>query len=90
MNLQLYFVASCPALSLENGEVEYDPYPVSGEYPTGTFAVFRCNAEYMRSGRLVSICQDSGSWNPEIPTCVEGIARDILFSNIKILNCDPF
>ena len=88
--MQIYnhiFVATCPALSLENGEVEYHPESVNGEYQTGTFAVFRCNDEYMRTGSLVSICQDSGTWEPDIPTCDEGIAMYIIILDIKILDC---
>ena len=84
------FAATCPALSLESGEVEYMPDPVNGEYPTGAYAVFRCNDEYMRTGTLVSICQDLGNWEPDIPTCDEGIAVYTLFLHIKIINCYSF
>ena len=35
-----YFVATCPGLNLENGDVEYHLEPVNGEYPTGTLAFF--------------------------------------------------
>ena len=61
------------------------PDPVNGEHPTGAFAVFRCNNEYMRTGTLVSICQDLGNWEPDIPTCDKGIAMYTIFSNNKIL-----
>ena len=47
---------------------------MGGEYPTGTIAFFSCDGEYMRIGALMSTCQESGIWSPEIPTCEEGIA----------------
>ena len=44
----------------------------------------------MRTGSLVSICQDSGNWEPDIPTCDEGIAVYTLLLHIKIINCYSF
>ena len=68
----------------------YHKDPVDGEYPNGTVAYFNCNDQYMRIGTLMSTCQESGTWSPEIPTCEEGIATKIskmLFTfNEQLLN----
>ena len=52
--------------------------------PTDTLAIFicnSCNGDFLRTGSLYSRCQDSGTWNPEMPTCVNvtGIAMYTLF-----------
>ena len=70
--MTIFTVAICPALSLQNGEIEYDPLQENGEYPTGTVAFFTCEEGYMRSGSVFGTCQDSGTWDSELPTCEEG------------------
>ena len=73
MIIQCFSIATCPPLSLENGEVEYDIDPVDGEYPTDTLAFFTCNTcngDFIRLGSLYVRCQDSGTWNLDMPTCV--------------------
>ena len=52
---------------------------MNGEYPKGTFAYFICDDGYMRNGPTFSRCQDTGIWDPQIATCNEGIAKNILF-----------
>ena len=74
----LYTVAICPTLSIENGEVEYHPSQDNGEYPTGTVAFFTCEEGYMRSGSVFGTCQDSGTWDSQVPTCEESIKEFIL------------
>ena len=29
----------------------------------------------MRTGPLLNMCQDSGTWNAEVPSCDEGIEK---------------
>ena len=56
-----------------------DVDPVNGEYPTGAIAVFTCDDEYTRNGTLLSTCQDSGTWDPQIPTCDEGTDKKTVY-----------
>ena len=70
---------------LDNSEVEFNPLdnvgnnrpPVNeGVYPLNTQASFKCNSGYKLEGSSSSTCQDQGSWNNEIPTCIQGNYRN--------------
>ena len=59
-----------------------------GRYAPDTRAFFSCNDGYMRTGSLFITCQDSGNWDPEIPTCDEGIEQkhySKIYSSIYLL-----
>ena len=63
------FVATCPPLNITNGRVEYHPSAVNGALPIDTLAFFTCDEGYIINGFGFSTCQESGNWDPEIPTC---------------------
>ena len=56
-------------LSLENGEITYNTSSLNGDYPLYTVASFSCDEFYSREGSSSAICQNSGNWNPQAPTC---------------------
>ena len=66
-------VDTCAWHSLENGEVDYDKQRVNDErYPIDTVATYTCNTGYSQSGSSSRTCQNSGNWEPALPTCNEG------------------
>ena len=66
-------VVTCTALSLENGELDYNKSSVTnGEYPVDTMAYFMCNYGYATSGAHSTVCQTSGTWDEETPICIHG------------------
>ena len=73
MHTSIVPAVTCPPVSLENGEVHYDNLPMDGNYGINTRAFISCNDAFKRNGPLFSICQNSGTWEPEIATCEEGI-----------------
>ena len=84
--MKIFTVATCPSLSLENGQVQYEPE--NAEHQTGTVVFFTCNEGYMRTGSLFSTCQDSGTWDQEIPSCIEGIEMYTLIFKLSITTLD--
>ena len=63
--------ASCPALTLSNGDITYitDTSPI----PVGTVATHTCNATFVLSGDATRTCTDSasgGMWSGPILTCI--------------------
>ena len=74
--LKLCFVAFCPPVNLENGQVDYTQPQENGEYPTHTAAIFTCDDGYMKNGTLFIICLSSGMWSLSTPTC--GILKNTL------------
>ena len=68
-----FTVATCVALSLENGEIDYNDSSVTnGEYPVDTMVHFMCNYGYATSGAHSTVCQTSGTWDQETPICIKG------------------
>ena len=68
-----HFVVTCPALTLQNGEVIYqNGDAIGGWYPVDTSARFYCDEEYTQEGNSYSTCQESGHWNQQGPTCTYG------------------
>ena len=65
----IYFVVVCQALSLQNGEVDYDLSQVSGGYPVDTVASFACNDRFVLSGSNATTCQTSRVWDLKTPVC---------------------
>ena len=61
-----YYVVLCDGLSLPNGEVNYDPESINGEYPMGTIASFTCNYGYNLNGSNSRTCQISGNWTQKL------------------------
>ena len=73
IHYNIFPVVTCPPVSLENGEVHYDNSSLDGNYRINTKAFISCDDAFKRSGSLFSMCQNSGTWEPEIATCEEGI-----------------
>ena len=42
------------------------------EYPVDTMVYFMCNYGYVTSGAHSTVCQTSGTWDQEIPICIQG------------------
>ena len=84
-------IITCAALNLTNGEVTYNLQPtMTGGYPIDTAASFMCSSGYDLSGSNSSICQTSGNWREEIPTCNgNGILKRSLFPNFTFSNKEP-
>ena len=74
LTFKFIFVATCPEVNLENGQVEYNLSSQNGQYLTGTLASFTCDDGHVINGSLSSTCQDTGTWNPQLPTC-EGTVK---------------
>ena len=60
---------SCPFLSFENGEIQYSTSSLNEGYPLNTVVTFSCDQHYNREGPSSVICQISGNWSQETPTC---------------------
>ena len=57
-------------LHISKGEVEYSRVPVNGRFHVNTVAEIQCpDADHSLSGSERITCQDSGQWNPNVPTC---------------------
>lgn len=54
----------------ENGNVNYP----SGRTSYGSVAEFSCNLGFSLVGQQTVICQSSGSWNGNTPTCQMAVA----------------
>ena len=72
--------ASCPALTLSNGDITYtvDTSPI----PVGTVATHSCSATFVLSGDATRTCTNSasgGMWSGPILTCIGK-----LLSSIKV------
>ena len=81
-----FFVVTCPVLSLENGEVEYDLSKVFEGYPVDTLASFVCNEGFMLSGSNVTTCPTSGVWNLQIPVCKESNENNTVYIFLYLPN----
>ena len=78
-NSNCFYTEVCPHLSLENGRVEYNKpefhkfekgEPVQG-YTVNTMASFLCDTFYQinLNGSSPVICQNTGNWSGQLPTC---------------------
>ena len=65
----MWFVATCPGLTLLNGRVHYTQSEVGEQYLESTRASFRCDKGYSLHGDVSTTCQTSGSWSHQTPTC---------------------
>ena len=70
--MSVIFCSNLSTIDIANGRLEYQRPAVNGSYPTDTFAFVICDDEFMRTGPLFTICQESGIWSPDIPLCEEG------------------
>ena len=65
---------------MDNGQVSYNRSPVNGRYPVGTEVYFSCNPGYSSTGPSSMICESSGNWSLQAPTCMPiGTQLCILF-----------
>ena len=65
------FTASCPALTLSNGDITYTVN--TSPIPVGTVATHSCSATFVLSGDATRTCTDSasgGMWSVPILTCI--------------------
>ncbi len=63
--------ASCPALTLSNGDITY--IMVTSPIPVGTVATHTCSATFVLSGDATRTCTDSasgGMWSGPMLTCI--------------------
>ena len=72
--LVIFFtLVACTRVRLDNGEVNYRGSIVTfafiNKYHVDTVATFSCDDGYSLTGPSLSICQDSGTWDPQPPTC---------------------
>ena len=74
--MKFFVVVLCPPISVVNGQVKYKKSSVNyylfkakGSLPLDTVATMWCNYAFYRSGPSTSICQTSGKWNQQPPTC---------------------
>ena len=65
----LFSAVICPSLNLTNGEIFYHKSGVDGGYELETVAQIVCHPGYNRSGDLNIVCEISGSWSEQKPTC---------------------
>ncbi len=64
--------ASCPALTLSNGDITYNVTDAS-PIPVGTMATHICSATFVLSGDATRTCTDSssgGMWSGSILICI--------------------
>ena len=68
--VQVYFIGTCPALSLSNGRIEYNKPALWGRYHPGTRATAKCRFGYKKyTGWEKRRCQSSGRWNGYLAKC---------------------
>ena len=68
-------IASCPALTLSNGDITYNYTTVTSPIPVGTVATHTCSATFVFSGdaTMARTCTNSasgGMWSGSILTCI--------------------
>ena len=65
----LIFAATCAPLTIANGRVETQELTLSnGRYDVGTTV---CKDGYSLDGSHSSTCQNTGTWNPQSPQCIQ-------------------
>ena len=67
--MDLFCLATCAPLSLENGTVNYTTSAEKGRYLVNTVASFSCDPGYYQNGSNSATCEASGNWNEQTPTC---------------------
>ena len=60
-------VVTCEDPTLMNGQVN-----PTGQSSANTTVSFMCHSGYNLQGSTSSTCQNSGTWVPPLPTCLEG------------------
>ena len=70
------------ALSLSNGNINYNMGPLGGRRRVNTVATFSCDSGYSRSGPSSRTCQSSGNWNRQAVTCNQGNESNILLLSL--------
>ena len=63
----MFFAGFCDALSIPNGEVQYNHTGVNGQFPAGTNATYAiCDYNYfltlLSPGSQERYCQSNGQW----------------------------
>ena len=75
MGCPITFVVHCPQLSLSFGLILYhNARHLDGTdvYVVNSVADFTCNHGYRIEGSNTTTCQQSGMWDQETPTCIQG------------------
>ena len=78
--IKYFSIVTCLALYLENGELSYNESLANGEYAVDTMVYFTCNYGFENSGTSSAVCQTTGTWDQETPTCIQG--TEINYNNI--------
>ena len=84
---QIFVVTCSPLNNITSGEIRYSTPATSGRHPVKTVASFLCEHGYSRNGPISSLCQMSGNWSQESPTCDQSNSNSsIIFYIIKLQN----
>ena len=80
-------VATCPALNLPNGLVEYNSSVVNGQYPVNTEALLICNQGYYHGYYKIGVhnattCDASGNWKQPLPMCYD--SNEFIFTKTPV------
>ena len=85
-----YTEVICPHLSLVDGKVTYNtsflftfgelPWTFVPGYRVNTSVSFSCDEYYRREGSSSAICQSSGNWSQQAPTCAASNKNENLYS----------
>ena len=73
----VFYTVICGPTSIPNGYVKYNTSMLSEHhsynrgYSVGTMASFFCRNSYRREGPSSAICQGSGMWSEQQPTCIQ-------------------
>ena len=80
--ISYYVEATCPELSLENGQITYDPLRSSSQSPVDSVASFECDYGYKLHGSSSTTCQTSGTWSEQTPKCIQGTKLHITMVSV--------
>ena len=69
MWVKISFVATCPTLSLSNGDIDYAGDQADDLYLENTVATFMCNSGYSLFGAPSLTRETSRNWSDQAPTC---------------------
>ena len=73
----VFVAASCPTLTLTNGQISYNTSPVKRRYILNTVAELSCNQGYSKFGTRTRRCTSSMRWNLQQATCESNINSSV-------------
>ena len=69
-HIYLYFLVTCPALHVSNGNINYTGVPADGGYRVDVRAITTCNSGFWRTGSYRRQCNTNGEWSGEPTACI--------------------